>query len=152
MKSKSRIPKSKLCLLLAAVFFTAGCASVFNPYDDTFQCPETDKGKCMSIPEAYDISLSGKEPDRVSLVKTNNLSAAKADRPSGHVVKYDYFDKKYKEMTALIADPDTPLVAPPDVKRILILSYTGKENTLFGYRFVYFFATEPEWIISSGKE
>jgi conjugal transfer pilus assembly protein TraV len=147
LKSKSRTPKSKLCLLLAAVFFTAGCASVFNPYDDEFQCPDTDKGGCMSIPEAYDISLSGMPSG-----KGNNPAAGKVNRPSSHGVRYDYLDKKYKEMTALIADPATPLVAPPDVKRILILSYTGKENTLFGYRYIYFFATEPEWIISSGKE
>jgi hypothetical protein len=43
-------------------------------------------------------------------------------------------------------------VIPPDVVRVLIPSYTGADNELFSTRYVYFFATEPKWSISTTKE
>lgn len=148
------------------LLFTTGCASVFNPYDSEFQCPDTDKGRCVGIPKAYEMSVSGDDPenanDSESKSPGDNHSLTRAQRPSGNSedgtehrtadIKYDYLNKKYEKMAALIGKPATPLVVPPDVVRVLILSYTGNDNNLFGYRYVYFFATEPGWIMSSGKE
>ncbi|NVM20471.1 MAG: TraV family lipoprotein [Desulfobacterales bacterium] len=164
MKSRNKTPKSEryLYALFAMLLFTTGCASVFNPYDSEFQCPDTDKGRCVGIPTAYEISVSGDDPGNAggskserpggsdNLAKTappaSNSEAATAD------IKYDYLNKKYEKMAALIGKPATPLVVPPDVVRVLILSYTGSDNNLFGYRYVYFFASKPRWIMSSGKE
>ena len=144
------------------LFFTTGCASVFNPYDSEFQCPDTDKGRCVSIPKAYEMSVSGDDPENTNgseskrpgaggkLTKTAHQASNSED---GTVdIKYDYLNQKYEKMAELIGKPATPLVVPPDVVRVLILSYTGNDNNLFGYRYVYFFATEPGWIMSSGKE
>ena len=164
MKSRNKTPRSKryLYALLAMLFFTTGCASVFNPYDSEFQCPDTDKGRCVSIPKAYEMSVSVDGPGNTNggeskspeaggkLTKTapqtSNSEEATPD------IRYDYLNKKYEKMAALIGKPATPIVVPPDVVRVLILSYTGNDNNLFGYRYVYFFATEPGWIMSSGKE
>ena len=133
------------------VFLATGCASVFNPYDSEFQCPDTDKGQCVSIPEAYEMSVSEKDPWSVNdLARAVPPGSNPENGPIG--MKYDYLTTKYEKMAALIGKPTTPLVVPPDVVRVLILSYTGDDNQLFGYRYVYFFATEPGWVISSGKE
>ena len=169
MRSKSRILKPKLGLvglLTAALLMTTGCAKVFNPYDSEFQCPRTDEGRCMSIPDAYEQSLSGENPPPVSERALRRPRAgARLQREAPTVqagsdtytrtrerARYDYLSRKYDKMAALIGNPVTPVVAPPDVIRVLILSYTGADNHLFGYRYVYFFATQPRWILSSGKE
>ena len=169
MRSKSRISKRKLGLvglLAAAMLMTTGCAKVFNPYESEFQCPPTDKGRCMSIPDAYEQSISGENPPaeneralrrpRVSARLQREAPTATA-APDAYTrtteeARYDYLSRKYDKMAALIGNPVTPVVAPPDVIRVLILSYTGADNHLFGYRYVYFFATQPRWILSSGKE
>jgi hypothetical protein len=52
-------------------------------------------------------------------------------------------------MTSIIDQPETPFVIPPDVIRVLIPSYTGSDNALYGSRYVYFFVTEPQWSLSS---
>lgn len=158
MISRDKTPGCRWYLVMA-IFFMTGCASVFNPYDSEFQCPDTDKGSCVSIPDAYEMSISDDpkgDPGSNLAKPEEDQSPARASAPASDRkepdIRYDYLNKKYAEMSALIADPATPLVAPPEVIRVLILSYTGKENNLFGYRYVYLFATEPEWIISSGKE
>jgi conjugal transfer pilus assembly protein TraV len=149
-------------LFAGLLFFTSGCASVFNPYDSEFQCPDTDKGQCVSIPEAYEMSVSGDDPQNTKgnpskgpwpgndLAKAVPQGSNAEDEAAD--MKYDYLSNKYEKMAALVGKPATPLVVPPEVVRVLILSYTGDDNQLFGYRYVYFFATEPGWIISSGKE
>jgi len=144
------------------LFLATGCASVFNPYDSEFQCPDTDKGRCVGIPEAYEMSVSGDDPKDTmgnaskdpwpvqDLTKAVPHGSNAQNGPTD--MKYDYLSNKYETMAALVGKPVTPLVVPPDVVRVLILSYTGDDNQLFGYRYVYFFATEPGWVISSGKE
>jgi len=165
LKSRSKTPrcKSYLCALFGALFlWTAGCASVFNPYDSEFQCPDTDKGQCVSIPKAYEMSVSGADHRSATGDQSQGQGAdvkltkasPETKNPEGATpdIRYDYLNRKYEKMAGLIGKPATPLVVPPDVVRVLILSYTGNDNNLFGYRHVYFFATEPGWIMSSGKE
>jgi len=164
LRSSNKTPNSKryLCVLSAMLFFATGCASVFNPYDSEFQCPDTDKGQCVSIPRAYEMSVSGDDPGNTNTNESKSPEAgtrlAKAAPETGNSedeaadIRYDYLNRKYEKMAALIGKPATPLVVPPDVVRVLILSYTGNDSHLFGYRYVYFFATEPGWILSSGKE
>jgi conjugal transfer pilus assembly protein TraV len=146
-------------MMLAAFVLTTGCASILNPYDDEFQCPKTYEGQCASIPNAYDMSVSGVEPEqegedaegqdgqepREDLTRPDTAFA-----PVG--MEYDYLNVKYEKMRSLIHAPATPLVVPSDVIRILILPYTGMDNNLFGDRHVYLFATQPGWVISSGTE
>ncbi|MCK5243721.1 MAG: TraV family lipoprotein [Desulfobacterales bacterium] len=156
MKSKNRILKYKICLslmMLAAFVLTTGCASILNPYDDEFQCPKTYEGQCTSIPDAYDMSVSGVEPEQESEDEESGEGLTRSDTASAPVgIEYDYLNVKYEKMRSLIHTPATPLVVPSDVIRILILPYTGMDNNLFGDRHVYLFATQPGWVISSGTE
>lgn len=125
---------------IAVIFFVgiifSGC-SIFNPYKSEFTCPDTYKGKCVSAVTAYNESI-GNSP---------NLS------PELHSdLEYNYRTSLYNKLASMIHKPATPIALPPKVMRTLILSYTGSDNDLYSYRYVYFFATEPKWIFSTTKE
>ena len=163
MKFRNKISKCRfffLATLAVLLFLTTGCAKVFNPYNSEFQCPSADEGQCMSIPDAYETSISGENPPPqsckeklkrpLSSVPEKTLPAASSSKADS--LRYNYLSRKYEKITALIGNPVTPVVVPPDVVRVLLLSYTGEDNDLFGYRYIYFFASKPKWLLSSGSE
>ncbi|MDO9567197.1 MAG: TraV family lipoprotein [Candidatus Desulfaltia sp.] len=153
MKFKNRMSKCRfffLVMLAALLFLTTGCGKVFNPYNSEFQCPSADEGKCVSIPDAYETSISGENPLLRPASSEKTLPSAGSSEADS--AKYNYLNKKYEKITALIGNPVTPVVVPPDVVRVLLLSYTGEDNDLFGYRYIYFFASKPKWLLSSGSE
>lgn len=163
MRSRNKISKCRFffpATLAVLLFLTTGCAKVFNPYNSEFQCPSADEGQCMSIPDAYETSISGENPlpqsCKEKLKRSRSASSEKtlpaASGLEADSVKYNYLSKKYEKITALIGNPVTPVVVPPDVVRVLLLSYTGEDNDLFGYRYIYFFASKPKWLLSSGSE
>ncbi|MFZ2634318.1 MAG: type IV conjugative transfer system lipoprotein TraV [Desulfosalsimonadaceae bacterium] len=155
----------KFVLPVSALFLCgllAGCSALVSPYSTTFQCPDSDKGKCVSVQTAYDESI-----DANPLVKNPTCEACDAEKndaedektdkdvsvqPAVNDSKYTYQDALYKKLTSIINQPETPMVIPPDVVRVLIPSYTGTDNELFSARYVYFFATEPKWSISTTTE
>ena len=162
--------------LLAVGPVLTGCSALVSPYSTTFQCPDSDKGKCVSVKTAYDESLElnplvkeqvcedceEKEKTKVSneekpdekQMETNPSDKTQGDAatPAVSSAKYDYQDALYKKLTSIIDQPETPLVIPPDVMRVLIPSYTGADNEWFSSRFVYFFVTEPKWAVSAATE
>ena len=149
-----------ICVLALVFLSFTGCAGVFNPYDSEFQCPNTYKGKCVSVQDAYHDSVTGAEPpDTASSIKesepeckTGQLAKDQTAQKGTENPEYDFLKQKYDKLSALIGNPAVPVVVPPEVVRVLILSYTGADNELFGYRYVYFFATGPEWVLSTARE
>ena len=146
--------------VIAALCFS-GCSAIVSPYNSEFQCPDTDKGKCVSVQTAYkesvDNPLVKADPDKKPPCETCGDKEVHQPETIPGVsgpkdTKYQYQDVLYRKLASLIRQPSTPVVVPPDVVRVLILSYTGSDNELFSYRYVYFFATDPKWIISTGKE
>lgn len=158
----------KRLVRLAAVLFMApffvACASVMNPYEDSFSCPKTENGKCVSIEEAYKESL---KPGGAS---TSDLQADNKEKPQmkkhrqpKHLYRQDdtvldteliaesseeaYSEAVYEEMARLVKEPKTPMVAPPKIMRALLLPYKGRDGELFMYRYIYFFIDEPKWIL-----
>ena len=125
----------KKCFVLLLLLFLFGCASVFNPYESQFQCPPTDLGKCMPIKEAYEESLK------------HSQSAAE-----GSALEGLYAEEKFKLLKELIEEPEPPVVKPPKILRVLILSYVGEENELYGWRYVYLMIDSPSWVIGVGRE
>jgi len=58
-----------------------------------------------------------------------------------------YQEAVLSRLTALLDDPVTPFVAPPQVLRILILSYPSKSNNLYMSREIYTFVDAPKFVL-----
>jgi conjugal transfer pilus assembly protein TraV len=141
-------------------FLLSGCSALVSPYSTTFQCPDSDKGKCVSVQTAYNESVEDnplvREPADAECDACEETADKKKEEKRGHKeqgalkeLKYHYQDSLYKKMTAILEQPETPFVIAPDVIRVLIPSYTGSDNALYGSRYVYFFVTDPQWSLSS---
>lgn len=141
--------------LVVLTAFFMGCASVLNPYESDFDCPETDRGKCVSVRGAYGESIE-KNSDTDSAKDAADAAqqekeAGKESDKSGTEERNinDYHASRYRELSGLLQEPVTPLVAPPKVMRVLLLPYTGDANELYMMRYVYFFVEGPKWILGN---
>jgi conjugal transfer pilus assembly protein TraV len=133
-----------LSFILVCSASIAGCTSIgeaLNPYKSNFECPITDKGKCISVAKAYNDSLE--EQTTGSNIKTGSTI-------SGQAGETTYQNSVYKTLAAMLSEPVTPVVAPPKIMRVLLLPYTSTDNNLFMLRYAYFFADKPKWVIGQG--
>ncbi len=147
--------KPNVLLVTGLLVLLSGCQTVFNPYDDAFQCPETDEGACTSIPSAYQRSLAGKnETDECKTCAEHQDGQApkSVKTQSSADSKSLYQEKRLETFKALLEEDRPPIVVPPEVVRVLVMSYTGQENEMFGSRYIYFFASESSWLLSNGVE
>ena len=134
-------------LTVSALLGLYGCGHVFNPYSSSFQCPEPYKGACVDTKTAYNRSLHDKDKPQKKKKKHSKGQVAQVEKKTP--TPEDVYRKDlYTKLSGLIEAPRTPVVVPPDVGRALILSYTGDDNTLFSYRYVYFFLNEPRWVLT----
>ena len=126
----------------------SGCAGTMNPYSSDFQCPETEKGKCVSVKTAYKESTEKKRDNSGNPeIKTDPKEGPKGqkEKPSNTL----YQSALYDRLNRLLTRPDSPVVVPPQVMRVLILPYTGDERELYMYRYVYIFVDEPRWLLKN---
>jgi len=162
----------KKVLIVTGMLIMSGCA-MLNPYESSFSCPETSKGKCVSVQNAYSESAtsSGKIAEASAEAKNEDRGIESAtgggcsdgetvaslhspSRENGYYNRYRtaLFDK----FSGLLKDPVTPVVVPPKTMRVLLLPYTGQDNEFYMLRYVYFFVDEPRWLlgdtVSSGVE
>ena len=157
--------KKTIPLLLLTLCLTACSAKTFNPYDDEFDCPYVDRGKCISVDDAYRESLEENAFIQEEISQPQEATEQKNQLQNGGVgeekttpsekpktARYNYQEALYNELTGMLREPETPLVIPPKTMRVLLLSYTSENNELYGDRFVYFFTTEATWSISTTKE
>ena len=86
----------------------AGCAPVknaVNPYEENFRCRAKDsEGQCVDTPTAY---RQARVPDPA----TASTSAVQ-DEAQG---------ERYRAISDLLAAPETPLLNPPKILRVLLL-------------------------------
>ena len=138
-------------LFIAVIFVISGCASIMNPYKDDFQCPDTPNGKCVDVKSAYDESIGKKrdkekvkslqdEIDEISATRNRDITSPEASQ---------YQTALYNRLKGLLKDPVTPIVAPPQVYRMLFLSYPGDSEELYMPRYVYFFVEKPRCILDN---
>ncbi len=140
--------KTLSCLLLAAITLAGGC-SILNPYKSDFTCPQKENGKCVNVEKAYDESLlKGKDKgDKAGITRKKDIpEKTHADGP-GQRSDLLYQDEVYRKLAGLLREPVTPLVAPPQVMRVLLLPYKGEGGELFMPRYVYFMTEDPRWIM-----
>ncbi|HQO64024.1 MAG TPA: TraV family lipoprotein [Syntrophorhabdus sp.] len=158
-----------IILTIALALILSSC-SIFNPYNSEFQCRETYKGECLTTQEAYQNSiddqdikaseahkatLDDKENRRKGNSKCVSCSKNQSDTTAADDInRYDTLYKKslYSDLKSIIDEPQTPVVRPPEVLRILLLGYTDPENFLYSYRYMYIFTTDPKWIFDPSSE
>jgi conjugal transfer pilus assembly protein TraV len=138
----------KKFLLLVFVCTALGCGAIFNPYSSKFNCPETDKGKCVSVNTAYEESVSDAADEKSRAEQKEKKGKSEEEKAIEEQSPEKLYEEAlFKELTGLIDDPRTPMVAPPRVVRVLLLPYRGENNELFMLRYVYFFVDEHRWIL-----
>ena len=139
----------RLSVLLAFVVLASGC-STLGIYNSEFTCPATYNGRCVSLPEAYDLALAGKDgaphnPDTAAPVAGDSDEAVTSvGEAAAHT---SYKESLFKRLDTLIKEPATPVVAPPQAMRVLLLPYRGDANELYMLRYIYFFVDSPRWVL-----
>jgi conjugal transfer pilus assembly protein TraV len=136
--------------------------STLMPYDSEFTCPGSFHGKCISLQGAYEESVNGLDGkpavDKKGVPKVTASVKLDASRDvdgldNQEIVAHtSYKESLFKRLDGLIKDPTTPMVAPPQVMRILLLPYKGEGNELYSPRYVYFFVDDPKWVIGDSVE
>ena len=128
-------------LLIGLLILTvvAGCAPVknaVNPYEENFRCRARDsEGQCVDTPTAY---RQARVPDPA----TASTSAVQ-DEAQG---------ERYRAISDLLAAPETPLLNPPKILRVLLLPYRGEANELFMSRYAYLEIEPAEWVLTEVRE
>ena len=143
----------KLIFYLFFIFALAlsGCAGVMNPYHGSFQCPHFKNGRCVSVEDAYKESTGQyhdlwKEGTSAGGGADNDGQIQEAGRKKS--IANEYQSALYGRMAGLLKSPVSPMVVPPQVMRVLILPYTGKDNELYMARYVYLFLSGPRWLLN----
>lgn len=159
----------RLNLFIAISISLAGCAIV-NPYENDFACPDTFHGKCISVTGAYNQAIKEKAEEVSSQDEMNLCIGGKCkdadekitqDKPGKLAVtaitaeerNYNaYKDSLYRRLDNLLHEPQTPVVAPPKVMRILFLPYKGQDGEFVMTHYVFFFADDPKWLLGDSIE
>ena len=139
--------------------FKGKCASVREVYmeDATGPKEKTDKTaekqRCTSTysdAEGGGMVTACSDPlpaDTGSIAAVNaSISTSAAGNPEERNYN-QYRSALYDKFSGLLKEPQTPVVAPPKVMRVLLLPYTGQENEFYMLRYVYFFVDKPRWIL-----
>lgn len=134
---------------LLATVTLCGCSAVLNPYQSSFNCPEADKGKCVSVQQAYSDSLNPlvKPESGAGEGECHECGKDKPVTSGTGREEAEYRGALFKRLSGLLNEPETPLVAPPQVMRVLLLPYRGDGGELFMPRYAYFFLDRPQWIL-----
>ena len=126
---------TKIVSMLLLLTLT-GCGAVLNPYNENFRCqaPE-DSGQCVDTKTAYEEATGlGKKSDGKPLKAEESAEAARLRR-----------------LAELLQEPQTPMIAPPRVLRVLILPYKGNGD-LFMTRYAYLQVEPANWVLTGVDE
>jgi conjugal transfer pilus assembly protein TraV len=130
----------RILACLAVLVLVSGCAGVkdaVNPYEENFRCKAKDSdGKCLDTPTAY---KEARLPDRQGS-ENSNASQIEAQ------------NSRYKALTDLLEAPETPVLNPPKILRVLLLPYKGENNELFMTRYAYLEIEPAQWVLTEVNE
>ena len=132
---------TRILACLTVLALVSGCAGVkdaVNPYEENFRCKAKDSdGKCLDTPTAYREALL---PDGQVSEATSNTSQIEAQ------------NSRYKALTDLLEAPETPVLNPPKILRVLLLPYKGENNELFMTRYAYLEIEPSQWVLTEVSE
>jgi len=123
---------AKLSFALFPLLLLTGCGSVLNPYHEDFNCQARDAaGHCVDTPTAYAEALAVHPPAGTATEITDKqIDEARLD-----------------QLARLLKEPQTPMLVPPKVLRVLILPYKGDED-LFMARYAYLQVDSSRWVLT----
>ena len=128
-----------MCIGLLAMVVLSGCGPVknaVNPYEENFRCRAKDsEGQCVDTPTAY---RQARVPDPAT-----GTTNAVQDKAQG---------ERYRAISDLLEAPETPLLNPPKILRVLLLPYRGEANELFMSRYAYLEIEPAEWVLTEVRE
>lgn len=147
-------------LLLLSLLLLSGCGGVgrvVNPYEENFKCrTRDDAGKCISTPSAYQEARFSNADNASETNCTNangDTTPCPPDSPHySNIHQLTAQNSRYKTLTALLAEPDKPMLEPPKVMRVLMLPYKGENDELFMTRYVYLKLKESGWVLTDISE
>ncbi|WP_319587931.1 TraV family lipoprotein [uncultured Desulfobulbus sp.] len=132
----------RIIAYLAALVLVSGCAGVkdaVNPYEENFRCKARDsEGKCLDTPTAY---KEARLPDNQG-IETNSINISQIEAQNS----------RYKALTDLLEAPETPVLNPPKILRVLLLPYRGENNELFMTRYAYLEIEPSQWALTEVSE
>jgi conjugal transfer pilus assembly protein TraV len=142
-----------------AILGLSGCASkIMNPYSEEFSCPQTEKGKCVPIQQAYLESLQEKKKQDLLYMSTPSIEDKQRGNETSfsmqNIFPQDTFLEAYskynealmKKLQQMLESPKTPVLVPPQVVRVLILPYAVERDTFYGERYAYIIVEGPQWV------
>ena len=140
-----------VALMFAFLLLLGGCASVTNPYQDEFTCPQMEKGKCVGIPQAYLESL--KQSENSTELKNYYPTLEEKKEVTNQEIPEEqkvYADALFNRLSRILKEPETPVLTVPKVVRVLILPYRGDNGkALYFSRYVYVITDEPKWVFDN---
>ena len=140
-----------VALMFAFLFLLGGCASVTNPYNSEFTCPQAEKGKCVGIPQAYLESL--KQSENSTELKDYYPTLEEKKEVTNQEIPEEqkvYADALFNRVSRILKEPETPVLTVPKVVRVLILPYRGDNGkALYFSRYVYVITDEPKWVFDN---
>jgi|GEM_PF-783711 len=174
--------KVRLLVISCIALLMLGCAT--TPYRSRFQCPATYPGQCETIQQAYEDSLHDIDPKlfdprwikkekewekrHAELIKARKragesvetvdekLKKFKEKLNHSHLNETSYRKKLFDELKRLLAEPEKPVVVPPKVVRVLVLSTLAKEpdgrEIYVSPRYIYFMLDQPHWLLHKVPE
>lgn len=137
-------------VLIIFSLFLSGC--FLNPYQSDFTCPHMENGKCVSVQSAYDESIETSKKKKADMSLQDELDdisksgKAKTIKVSSTTVS-NYQEALYTKIAGLLNEPVTPMVAPPQVMRVMVFPYKGDGKKLFMPRYVFMFIDEAQWVL-----
>jgi conjugal transfer pilus assembly protein TraV len=131
MKTSNKLTPCCFFLLL----LLSGCGAALNPYHENFNCDAPDdSGKCVDTTTAYEEAVSVPQPPQKASVPDEDIEAARLSR-----------------LSELLEEPQTPMIEPPRVLRVLILPYKGNGD-LFMARYAYLQVEAARWVLTGVDE
>lgn len=150
---KSRVTRQFRGISLVAALLLSGCAAIFNPYNETFDCHSAPGGKCAPTPEIYaeDIAASKKVGHKIPVAATGTVQDGQeaADPSSATAAESAYREAQFDKMTKLLKQPVTPVVVPPAVMRILYFPFEGEDGELNMPSYTYIMLDKPKWVMGN---
>jgi conjugal transfer pilus assembly protein TraV len=125
-----------LCSLSLLFMLLTGCGAALNPYHENFNCqaPE-DSGHCVDTNTAYEEAAGISQQ-----VKWKEANTEK------------YVDRaRFERLAELLKEPQTPMIVPPRILRVLILPYKG-DGDLFMARYAYLQVEPATWVLTDIDE